>query len=329
MKKICFVFALICLINKPLVAQPKNNSGKYEEGIIETEKGVSIFYQKVGQGKQKIIIPAGYWLCNDFKHLADSADRTIVFFDMRDRGRSSHVEDTCLLDIRKEIEDIEAIRKYFKFDKINLVGWSYLGFLVILYTEKYPQNVDRIIQIGPVPAKWNTEYPDSLRYQAKIPGDEIIKTMLDSLQAGGFASSYPMEFSRLLWQTVNKRGLVGDPNKILDMGAQWGDHIKYPNEWVVNFSRHLKYSFRSVQAMNAHFEDYKKIQQPVLVIHGTRDRNAPFGSGKQWASTLINGRLLRIEGAAHIPWVEQPRLVFSAINSFLKGAWPPQAVKPK
>ena len=32
----------------------------------------------------------------------------------------------------------------------------------------------------------------------------------------------------------------------------------------------------------------KKISVPVLTIHGTYDRNAPYEGGKQWATTLPN-----------------------------------------
>jgi pimeloyl-ACP methyl ester carboxylesterase len=38
---------------------------------------------------------------------------------------------------------------------------------------------------------------------------------------------------------------------------------------------------------------------PVLTIHGTKDRNAPYGSGREWAFNLPNARLLTIKGGAH------------------------------
>jgi hypothetical protein len=30
-------------------------------------------------------------------------------------------------------------------------------------------------------------------------------------------------------------------------------------------------------------------------------------------------------GAAHMPWIDQPTVVFPAIDQFLKGEWPPNA----
>ena len=67
---------------------------------------------------------------------------------------------------------------------------------------------------------------------------------------------------------------------------------------------------------------FAKVAMPVLTIHGTRDRNAPYGAGREWASHLPVARLLTIPGAAHMPWIDQPDLVFRAIDTFLKGQWP-------
>ena len=39
--------------------------------------------------------------------------------------------------------------------------------------------------------------------------------------------------------------------------------------------------------------------QPVLTIHGRKDRNAPYGAGREWASLLPNARLLTLDRAAH------------------------------
>jgi len=317
MKQYVLVLLTIVLNLNCVAQRTGKNASFYKEGFIDVGQGVSLFYQQVGKGKQKIIAPLGFWIYDDFRHLADSGDRTFIFFDMRNRGRSSSVADSNLLDIRAEIEDIEKIRRHFRFEKVSLIGCSYLGFLVMLYTQKYPQYVDKVIQIGPVPARWDEPYPDSLRYTVALPSDKYVQVLLDSLKQSGYASKHPQEFTRLVYETRNKPGLLGDPTKITSLGHQWVKHIDYPNEWIENFSRHLKYHFRSIQQLNARFDDFKDVRQPVLVIHGTRDRNAAFGGGKQWAATLPNAQLLRVEGAAHVPWIEQPALVFTAINRFL------------
>jgi pimeloyl-ACP methyl ester carboxylesterase len=58
----------------------------------------------------------------------------------------------------------------------------------------------------------------------------------------------------------------------------------------------------------------------VLTIHGTKDRDAPCGAGRECVATLPSARLLTLRGGAHDAWVEFPEEVFPAVDSFLNGA---------
>ena len=69
-------------------------------------------------------------------------------------------------------------------------------------------------------------------------------------------------------------------------------------------------------------EQLKRITMPVLTIHGTLDRNAPYDGGRQWAAELPDARILTVEGAAHAAWLDDPVTVFGAIRHFLRGEWP-------
>jgi hypothetical protein len=85
--EICLTFLscgfLLCVETTALSVP---NSPPAQEGFVTTPDGVRLFYQKVGAGKQVVIIPAGFFLFDDFQTLAKG--RTLIFYDMRDRGRS-------------------------------------------------------------------------------------------------------------------------------------------------------------------------------------------------------------------------------------------------
>jgi pimeloyl-ACP methyl ester carboxylesterase len=66
---------------------------------------------------------------------------------------------------------------------------------------------------------------------------------------------------------------------------------------------------------------------PVLIVHGARDRSAPYGGGRDWALIFPNARLLTVQNAAHAPWIEAPELVLGSIETFLDGEWPSAAQK--
>ena len=118
------------------------------EGYVTTDDGVRLWFQTVGSGPQVVVLPNGFHLLEDFSCLAPG--RTLVFYDVRNRGRSDTVTDPALLErgIHNDVDDLDAVRRHFGLDRLVLIGHSYMGLMVILYAMKYPAHVDRIVQIG-------------------------------------------------------------------------------------------------------------------------------------------------------------------------------------
>jgi pimeloyl-ACP methyl ester carboxylesterase len=81
----------------------------------------------------------------------------------------------------------------------------------------------------------------------------------------------------------------------------------------------------SIQSLHFKDEELLGVKAPVLTIHGTRDRQAPYGGGREWALKLPDARLITVEDAAHVPWIEAPEKVFGGMETFLDGAWPEAA----
>lgn len=302
--------------------QPQQASGSFEEGYVPLSDGLKLYYRKVGKGRRVLIVPLRLFLFDDFKQLGDSY--TLISYDTRNRGFSSPVQDASRLTISEDIEDIERVRQHFKVNRFTLVGYSYMGMGVVLYAMKYPQHVERLIQLGPVPLKYGTEYPASLTARDEKPVVDAARVAeLEELRKGGFDKSDPKEFCQRQWNVMRFR-LVGDPANVERLGRGVCD---MPNEWPVNLARHFQYHFTSVQKLQVSKKDVAKVTIPVLTIHGTKDRNAPYGAGREWALMLPNARLLTVEGGAHQAFAEFPDRVFPAIRAFLRGGWPAGAEK--
>jgi len=61
------------------------------EGYVTTEDEVRLFFQKFGSDPNMLVIPNATAMCDDFKQIATG--RTVVFYDLRNRGRSDAVTD--------------------------------------------------------------------------------------------------------------------------------------------------------------------------------------------------------------------------------------------
>jgi proline iminopeptidase len=320
----CKLFFAFLLIHEPAIAQstaatPRANPS---EQFVVTPDGVRLYFRKIGAGKQIVLIPGDLFLYPAFTRLAEG--RTLIFYDMRDRGRSDAVADPRRITIQDDADDLEAIRKHFGVDKPALIGFSYLGMMVMLYATEHPDHVSRIVQLGPVSRKFGETFPPSLTANdpSPVPDPEQVR-QLEELEKSGYIREHPKEFCEKAWQ-VNRVQLVGDPANAAKLGASKCD---LPNEWPSHVYPHFEASISSIQALDIPVEKLKALRVPVLTIHGTKDRNAPYGGGRQWSMLLPESRLVSVPGAAHMSWIEAPELVFLSIDKFLNGDWPASSEK--
>jgi len=290
------------------------------EGYITMDDGVRLFYQAVGNGEKTLLILNGYFLFNDFKYLADG--RTVIAIDVRNRGRSDYITDPSKLQrgIHQDVDDIEYVRRHFEIEKLDLLGHSYAGIIPILYALSYPERVGRIVQISSMPPNQSTQYPDHLRNV-----DSVLQTFFANfrlLQQQSQALS-PEEFCGKFW-TLLRPLYVFNPNDA-DKIQHWkACHL--PTE--LNFMSYwMGFLMPSIQSLSFTSEELAKVSAPVLNVHGTKDRSAPYGGGREWALILPNARFLMIDNVAHAPWIEAPEKVLGPIGTFLNGTWPEAAEK--
>lgn len=293
--------------------------GGPDSGWVAGPDGVRLYYEKIGHGRTTLIVPGRLFLARDLAPLGER--HTVILYDMRNRGRSSRVEDGDLLTIQKDVEDLEAVRRHFRVERFVPVGYSYLGFMVVLYAMDHPDHVERVVQLGPVPRKFGTEYPASLLHTDSVPVvDPAAAARMDSLERSGWAREHPQDFCEASRRVFEVR-LVGDPSK----AAGLMDPCDMPNEWPVNLERHFEHHFGAVQRLDVPRESVARVRVPVLTIHGTWDRNAPYAAGREWALTLPNARLITVERAGHQVTADAPEVVLPAIETFVAGRWPERA----
>lgn len=124
--------------------------------------GVSIYYEVAGSagGTPLMVANGGPGFDHTYLHLSNawetiSQRRRVVFYDQRGNGRSSKlaVGQSCTL--RDQIEDLEALRKHIGAEKIDLLGHSWGGFLVMAYAARYPQHIQHLLIMDSAAPKWS------------------------------------------------------------------------------------------------------------------------------------------------------------------------------
>jgi pimeloyl-ACP methyl ester carboxylesterase len=122
---------------------------KTVDGYVTAEDGVRLFYRQIGDGPP-VILPNGMHLLEDSERLA--ASRTLIFYDVRNRGLSDPVTGAVTLKrgILQDAADLETVRRHFQIERIGVIAHSYIGVLLGLYAREHPERVNRIVMIGPM-----------------------------------------------------------------------------------------------------------------------------------------------------------------------------------
>lgn len=302
-------------------APPPNGGADPSEGFVTTHDGVRLWYRKIGAGAPSLLVPNATYLMDDFAALAEG--RTVVFYDLRARGRSQAIDDPELLrgGIENDVADLETVRRHFGADRVSVLGHSYLGLAAALWASEHPDRLDRLVQIGPLGPFPGKEYPPELRARdpEPVPSPEVVEELQHRRAAREWESD-PEEYCRFWWSVI-ARMMVSEERLVDRVVTPCDLPNEAPQRFEALFGEHVAPSF---QRLDLTPERWRAVRRPVLVVHGTRDRNAPYGGGVDWASLWPEARLLTVEGAAHLPWIEEPDVV-PAINRFLSGEWPEDA----
>lgn len=287
---------------------------RVDEGYVIAGGGLRLFYQKLGSGPATVV-PNGMYLMPEFKQLA--ASRTMIFYDVRNRGRSDCADSGR--GIHDDVEDLEAVRRWFGAGRMNLMAHSYMGLVVALYAMKYPQHANRVVQICPIQPDARVQYPAHL-----MCADETLRDVLSKLALlrEEPLSGDPIERCTRFW-SVLREIYTADP---ADAGKIHWSRCELENER--NFLAYWNRSILpSIQSLKLPPDAIARAEAPFLIIHGVKDRSSPYGGGRDWAMTLPNARLITLDHVAHAPWIESPQSFFTAVETFLTGAWPDGAEK--
>lgn len=283
-------------------------------GYVTAHDGLRLYFERIGDGHAAVIFPNGMYLRDAFCRFA--ANRTLVFYDLRNRGRSDAVSDAGKRKsaILKDVADLEAVRCHFASPQISVVGHSYMSLVVALYAMTFPENVHRVVQLSPIERDPGKAYPPHLKWSDGIITEVFgriakLREEQSSLDAQVLCEKF--------WELLRATYVF---NPVHAEKIKWG-RCDLPNErgFMKYWSEDI---FPSMQALNLAPTDFARATAPTLIVHGTKDRSAAYGGARDWAMLLPNARLITLEDVSHAPWIEAPDEVFRAIGAFLNGEWP-------
>jgi len=310
-KNLTKIVSISCLLITTCRTQ---TTKEFQEGSITTSDGVQLYYCLVGAGPDTVVVPAAAYLVQEFKRL--SPGRTLIFYDPRNRGRSAAASDSTNIGMQYGLADVESVRQYFGLKKMSLIGMSYLGAMVALYAAEHPEQVDRVVQIDPIPPR-KDPYWQQFRtiHAARMDslGFGCLQNMQDMVEDIATPAIYRKMVDRL-----RLAAMMANPEAISSLKAEHRSDLE--NESPENIEFVMSKMYESLGDWDWRNE-MGNLLMPVLTIQGEQDP-IPMNSAVEWVEILPNARLFKIPDSGHLPFVEQPEIFYPAVEKILNGEWP-------
>jgi len=227
--------------------------------------------------------------------------RRVVMYDQRGTGASSKVKPGDPCGLQEQIDDLEAVRAALGVDKMDLLGHSWGGYLVMAYAARHPEHIAHLIIADSAAPKiqdtaflFKNIYPetttkeDTLAFAVELGDPKAIEedialymTMIFHSPARRDAYLSAIKVHKLDYQpAVNK--------------AVWNDLQRFDlNPTLPGF----------------HF--------PTLVLTGRYDFNVAPSVAYAIHGAIPGSEFAVFEDSGHLPFYEEPEAFVTRLEKFL------------
>jgi proline iminopeptidase len=237
--------------------------------------------------------------------LALASTRELVFYDQRGGG-ASRTDAPEPITWQTHVHDLAAVVHELDLSPLTIIGYSWGGLLALLYALEARANSEltppeRLVLIDPAPLTraWRQEF--EAEFQRRQFGPEV-QGLRDALASSGLRDSDPDAWRKRQFE-IGVSGYFADPARAADLTP-------------------FRVTGKVQQSVWESLGDYDLIARlssldvPALFVHGWQDP-IPVDSTLA-AARAMRARCVVLEASGHVPYVEQPAALFSAVEQFLQ-----------
>jgi proline iminopeptidase len=226
----------------------------------------------------------------------------LISYDQRGSGRSTVVTDPARLTLEHHVDDVDAVRRHFGFERMVLVGHSWGAAPSAFYAFAHPERVAALVLVDPMPMRrgpWMQQFGENLRKWM----DEPTAKRVDELAVARRNAPDPVAACRAYW-AVFLRGYLSDPQDLSVLSRMRGDVCNDPPVAISNIGVVSRAALGPLGDWDWR-DRFRNVNVPVLIVHGAKDP-IPIESAAEWQKAFPQATLVPIDDAGHFPQVEQP-----------------------
>ncbi len=269
-------------------------------------QGATLYYEILGAqtGTPLVVINGGPGVDHTYMHStlhSSSAldelakDRPVIFYDQRGVGKSPVLKADQTCTVADQVADLEALRTYLGYERINIFGHSFGGYLAMAYAARYPERIERLIICGSVAPK----YSDTIFLFEKVFPEttermEAIKVTDEATKKAAF-----MHYLSMLFYSAKNRDTYLSEVTLINTNTEVGDALWKDMEQL-DFTDELQ-----------HF------RFPTLVMTGRFDMNVAPSVAYKIHKAISGSKFVVFEQSGHLPFYEEQERFVQTVTRFL------------
>jgi proline iminopeptidase len=314
--RLAIAMALACVISTavpapaaaaPGAGAPPGTAARLREnGQVFQAGDVSIYYEVRGaaRGTPLFVVNGGPGFEHTYVHCSGAWDtiakrRRVVFYDQRGNGRSGPLKPGQTCTLADQMADLDSLRAHLGFEKIDLLGHSWGGYLVMAYAAMHPARISHLVIVDSAAPKWSDTvflfqniFPEATEQQAAV--------------------AFAEELGDTTAQNTDLR---------VYMGLLFYSPEKRDQYFAMNINpRYNRAVNQAISNDLARFDlnpELLKFRFPTLVITGRYDINVAPSVAWKIHQEIPNSQFVVFETSGHIPYYEEPEKFVQTIETFL------------
>jgi proline iminopeptidase len=277
-----------------------------ENGKVFQGTGANIYYEVIGSGSGTPLILANggpgfdhmyFHVTNAWNEIART--RPVVFYDQRGNGRSGALKEGQTCNLADQVQDLDELVDHLGYEKIDLLGGSWGGYLAMAFAIKHPEKMERLILVDSAAPKFSdTAFRFNDIFPDKIAEEDNNTKTLSAKEASD--KNMRIYFSMIFYSEEKRDGFIAkSPTFAIDNKV---------GRMIINDIRDRDLN-----------PDIAKFKFPVLVITGRFDINVAPTTAYKIHQTIPGSQFVVFEKSGHLPFYEESDKFVRVMNQFMTG----------
>jgi pimeloyl-ACP methyl ester carboxylesterase len=252
----------------------------------------------------------------------------VYFYDQYGGGYSSRADLTRdpRYTVARHVEDLEAIRRTLRVERLNLLGLSWGATLAANYVLRYPDMVDHVIFDSPGPI-WIAEYENFTREGALAPLTDPQRAELDQARRAtpriivgralgavniSLATAFVPDWEVDQWWShqVQLSDALGQPRQSCRDESMPREFFESAAFFVSTFT------WEDGAGLPDPRPELRKHKLPVLVLRGECDWIKPEVAA-EYRDVFGSAQVVALAGEGHGTWFMRPAVGLGIVKAFL------------